>query len=186
MKNVLRNSITLFGGLLLIMGLLVAFYHSAKAQPSSVTIQTSATATTTVAFLTSGTASSTYQIDSNGAFSTTKIPNMQPIDSVNVYVQLAASSSATTLIMTPQWSNNNIDWYGFNQQTVATVAAGGVLPLASTTITYQWNPGTTATSSMVFTLPAVAAQHERVIYGTTGANGAVYSEYDLKRLSTTP
>lgn len=157
-----------------------------KAAPATLAIQTSATATTSVSYMTSGTASSTYQIDNNGVFSASKVPNMQSVDSVNVYVQYAASSTAAVLTIVPQWSNNGIDWYSFNQATNATPASNGVTLLASSTLTYQFLPLSTATSSMVINLPDVRGQHERVTYGTTGANGAVYSEYVLKFNTETP
>lgn len=171
-------------GMLLIVGGL--YVSTVKAAPSTLAIQTSAVATTSVAYLTSGTASSTYQIDSNGVFSASKVPNMQGVDSVSDYIQYAASSTSAVLTVVPQWSNNNIDWYGFNQATNATPTSNGATLLASTTLSYQFLPTSTATSSIVINLPNVGAQHERVIYGTTGANGAVYSEYDLKLGPETP
>lgn len=152
--------------------------EKANAQPSTLAIQTSASATTSVAYLTAGTASSTYQIDNNGVFSASKVPNMQPVDSVVVNVQFSGSSTASTLLVIPQWSNNNIDWYGFNN---SSSTPGGILVLASSTLQYQWTPQSgAATSSMAFPLPNISEQHERVIFGTSGANGALYTEWDLK------
>lgn len=175
------NRIASYAVLIVAIALVSILFLESKtsAAPSSVTIQTTATATTTVAFLGVGVATSTYQFD-NPTFSSGKIPNMQPIDQVNLYVQLAASSTASVLTITPQFSNNGIDWYGFNQ--VGTVVLStGVSTAATSSLIFQWNPGTTATTSNVFTLPAIAAQHERVQFSASGAAAAVYAEVDLKR-----
>lgn len=159
---------------------------NAKAAPSTLAIQTSAIATTTVTYLVPGTASSTYQIDNNGVFAASKVPNMQGVDSVNDYVQYAASSTSAILSITPQWSNNNIDWYNFNQPAQSTPLANGAYVLGTSTVSYQFTPSSTATSSMVIKLPAIEGQHERVVYTVAGANAAVYSEYVLKFNTETP
>lgn len=155
----------------------------AKAQPSTIVLQATATATTSVAYMVAGVASTTYQID-NTVFSSGKVANMQNIDEASLFLQVAASSSAANIIVTPQFSNNGIDWYSLGTATT-TVTAGGTSVLAFPT-TYQWVPGTTATTSIVFKLPPVPANRERIVVGSSGANAAVYMEIDLKKNPSTP
>lgn len=177
MKNVLRNSLFLT---LITAGLLFAFFSISyvKAQPSSLGIQTTATATTTVAFVGNGTATSTYQIDSYPTSSFTKVFTMAGTDSVYLYVQGAASTTATTFTFTPQWSNNNIDWYTAGSQ--GTANANGVIAVATST-SFTWQPGTTATTSIMFKLPELSGLHQRVLSSASGGAGAVYEEIVLKR-----
>lgn len=160
---------------------------SAKAQPSSVVIQTTATATTTMSYMTPGTATTTYQFDS-ASYSSGKVLNMQGIDSGSMMIQFAASSSAASLAYQFQYSNNNIDWYGESSSFGTVSGSNNSLFEASSTITHIWTPGVTGTSTKLVTIPVAAAQHERVVFsipvGT--ANGAVYAEIDLKRNPSTP
>lgn len=181
-----RSLIPLVIGFIALSVLFFGVGHEAKAQPSSLALQTQAAATSTFAFMAVGLGTTTYQFDSNGAFSATKIPNMQPIDRTSLYIQFAASSSASTLVVTPQWSNNNIDWYGFNTGLSGSPTATGVISLASTSVTYQYTPGAAGTTTTVILLPDVPAQHERVVYSEIGANGSIYSEVDLKKNPSTP
>lgn len=170
------------------VGVIGIFAQKTYATPSQIVIQDQATATTSVAYLIPGTATSTYQIDSNGAYVAGQVPNMQQIDAITMMVQFTASTSASVLTITPQWSNNNIDWYGFNSTTNATPGANGVGLLASTTLVYQWQPGNTiaSTTGEAINLPVVSAEHERVIFGATVGNGSEYAEFDLKKLPTNP
>lgn len=154
----------------------------ASAQPSTVVLQTTASATTTVSYLGNGTGTSTYQFD-NPAFSSGKVANMQTTDTVALFLQVAASSTATVYTVTPQYSNNNVDWYNVGSQ--GTASASGVVAV-STSTTFTWTPGTTATSSMTFNLPTVATMHERVLLSASGAAGAVYAEVTLKKNPSTP
>lgn len=161
---------------------LVAFsiIATVKAVPSTVTFEATATATTTRAYLGNGTATSTFQFDSNLA-SSGKIANVQGIDAASLYVQVEASSTATAYSITPQFSNNNIDWYG-----VASSSTNGANAFTSASTAYTWTPGTVSTSTLVLMLPAVPAQHERVIFSATGGAGAIYAEVDLKKNPSTP
>lgn len=144
----------------------VAFAPNSKAQPSSINVQTTAPATTTVAFVGNGTATSTYQIDSYPTFNQSKVFSMAGIDAEYLYVQVTASSTATIFTFTPQFSNNGIDWYN----------------IASTSGTAAiWNPGTTATTGLAFKLPDMQGLHERILTSAAGAAGAVYEEVVLKK-----
>lgn len=140
------------------------------AQPSSVTIQTTAAATTTVSYLNGGsaTATSTYQFD-NPVFSSGKVANMMTTDSGTLYVQFTASTSPARLVWYFQCSNNNIDWYATDQ--------------ASSTL------GSTVASTTLVTSPIASCVtfHERVtFYVAGGLNGSYYAELDLKKNPSTP
>lgn len=146
----------------------------ANAQPSSVSIQATAAATTSVQYLTTAT-TYTYQID-NAVFSSGKTANTMGVDSLAVYIQVAASSTASVFSVQEQVSNNNVDWYVVNTGTALAVA----------TSTYTFTPQTTATSSVALNLPYVPAVHTRLVFGVSGAAGAIYGEVDLKRNPNTP
>jgi len=173
---------------LAMVAVLAVYSQTVKAAPSGLAIQTSASASTSPAYLTQGsaTATTTYQLDSNGQFSSSKVPNMQGVDSVSVLVDLVASSTSSVLVVTPQWSNNNIDWYGFASPISANTSLNGLSFLASTTLAYYFSPTTSGTNLITFQMPVLFAQHERVQYSLWGANGSVYSEYDLKATPETP
>lgn len=162
------------------------FAISANAQPSSINVQQTAVATTTVAYVGNGIGTSTYQIDANNTVNPNKIFSMAPIDTVYMYVQGVASSSATTFGFTVQMSNNGVDWYsvGTSSLNSAPTFTFGSSIASSTTAT--WLPGTTATSSFMFQLPIVAGLHERVLTSASGGAGAVYEEFVLKKNPSTP
>lgn len=179
MSTALRDRFLVIGTLVaaMLLGVLLSA-HYASAQPSSLVIQATAAATSSVSYLVPNVATSTYQFDSS-MFSSGKIANMQPIDQVSLYIEGVASSTSTVFVITPQFSNNNIDWYNYGVATT-TVSTAGVSPIA-VPVSYQWTPGTTATSTTVILLPAVPAQHERVQFSASNASGAIYAEVDLKK-----
>lgn len=156
------------------------FGLKASAQPSSVTFETTAVATTTRMFIGNGTATTTFQVDSNLS-SSGKVPNVQTIDAASLYLQVEASTTATTYSITPQFSNNNIDWYG-----VASSSTNGANAFTASPTSYTWTPGTVATSTLVLLLPAIPAAHERVVLSAAGGAGAIYLEVDLKKNPQTP
>ncbi len=173
-------------GVILLAGFYAFGIVNSRAQPSSVSVQTTASATTTAAFIGNGTATSTYQIDAGNVFSTSKEFSMQDVDNVYMFVQGAASSSATVFGFTVQVSNNNIDWYSVATTSLITVPSYVFGSSIASSTTATWQPGTTATSSFMFQLPNVAALHERVLISATGAAGAVYAEFALKKNPSTP
>src|SRR5690242_20576913 len=79
----------------------------AKAMQSYFVVNSSATATTTTSFLSPGAGTTTYQL--GGGFNNL----MAGVDKSNVFVQVTASSSATVLNWTYQYSNNSYDWYTY-------------------------------------------------------------------------
>lgn len=166
------------------VALVLATFGIAKAQPSTVITQALATATTSVAYLTASTTGQTYQFDSV-LFSSGKVANLTTVDATDLYLQVAASSTLTIYSITPQFSNNGIDWYGFNQA-IGTQTSTGTSTLATSSLVYEWRPGTTATTSNVFNLPYAPAIHQRVIVQTMNGNGSLYLEADLKKNPSTP
>lgn len=180
MNSLLKNS----RGLILLavvaaFAVLLVGLSKASAQPSGVVFEATGTATSTRAYLANG-GTSTFQFDSNLA-SSGKIPNVQTIDAASLYLQVEASTTATSYSIAPQFSNNNIDWYG-----VASSSTNGANAFTAGATSYTWTPGTTATSSLVLLLPAIPAAHERVVVTATGAAGTAYMEVDLKKNPSTP
>jgi hypothetical protein len=178
MLNLARNRAFLIGVVALIAligAVIVELPVLVKAATSYVSVQTTAVATTTVSYITAGTATTTYQFDGLAAG---KVQEMGEVDQEALYLQVAASSTSAVILITPQFSNNNVDWYGYGQT--------GTTNVATTSATIYWTPSTTATSTQVFNLPFVPARHERVLIGASGANVAVYAEVTLKRLPTNP
>lgn len=178
MVNLARNKALFVGVIALIaltMVVLIELPVLVKAATSYVSVQTTAVATTTVSYIGAGTATTTYQFDGLAAG---KVQEMGEVDQEALYLQVAASSTATIVQITPQFSNNNVDWYGYGQT--------GTTNVATTSATIYWVPNTTATSTQVFNLPFVPARHERVLISASGAAAAVYAEVTLKRLPTNP
>lgn len=177
-----RHSLGITLALLIGFAGIACYFLTAKAAPSQLTFQTSSIATTSVSYMDVN-ATSTYAFNSP-SFASGKLANMQQIDNVAVYFQAAASSTSSIFVITPQFSNNGIDWYNLATAT-STVTIAGASPLTNST-SYQWTANTTATTSLVFNLPPVPANYERVQFSMLGAAGAVYSEYVFKRLPSNP
>lgn len=188
MKNALKSK---WGGgigtllAFMVLAFVVINPIMARATPSQISTQATATATSTVAFMSAGNATSTYQIDTNGAYSTTKQnATMAQVDAVSMYVLFNASSSGSILQYQFQFSNNNIDWYteGFSQ----TIASIGTATTSLTTHTYS--SGVSGTSFVVVSAPVIPGYHERVVFAIPpgSANGAVYAEIDTKKNPSNP
>ena len=158
------------------------------AQPSTVAFEATATATTSLKYMTPGTATTTYQFDSS-SYSDGKVLTMQGIDSASMFINFVASTTNSVLAYQFQYSNNGVDWYGESAST-NTFGIAGIDYQASSTIVHEWNPAVAGTSTKAVIIPITAAQHERVQFyipiGTNQANGAVYSEINLKRNPSTP
>lgn len=179
-------------GVVLLGALFFSAVQLTHAQPSSVNVQASATATTTVTYMTPGTATTTYQIDSQ-LFSAGKVPNMLSIDSGSLTIQMTASSSVGTLSSLAwqfQCSNNNIDWAG--ESSTGTVS-GSTSSESTSTVTHYWAPGTTATTTKyIANIPICFAYHERIQFyipgnpATTASSSAFYIEVGLKKNPSTP
>lgn len=170
--SLLKDKRTWFGVVVVaIMAALVVYAFGgdlAQAQPSSVTTQATATATTSPAYLYTGSATSTYQFD-NPSFSSGKIANMGTIDGGTLYFAQVSSTSATSLNVRFQCSNNNIDWY--NAESTTTLGNA----VASTTY-------------MITPISVCVTFHERVVFSINPGSPAasVYAEVDLKKNPSTP
>lgn len=176
MQNVKRNKFALIVVIAILALVSLTFIQKIHAQSSSINVQVTATATTTRTYLANGSGTATYQIDSYPTYSNTKVFSMAGIDSVYLYAQVEASTTATIFSFTPQFSNNGIDWYG-----VASSSTNGANAFTAVSTVYTWAPGTVATSTLVFKLPDIQGMHERVLTTATGAAGAVYEEIVLKK-----
>lgn len=180
--NTRNKYLLLLGGVAVLLAMVFGVAKT-YAQPSSVMIEATATATTTVGFVAPNGTTVTYQLDSN-LFSSGKIANVGTVDSVSLFVQAAASSSSSMISITPQFSNNNVDWYNVGTAT-STLSGVGTSTITTSTI-YTWIPGTTATTGIVFLLPAVPALHERVVFSSSIGSSSIYAEVDLKKNPSTP
>lgn len=176
------------GGLVAVLLLISGGY--VRARPSSLTLVSSATATTSPTYLspTGGTATSTFALD-KPTFTPGYIANQQSTDALSVYLLFTASSSVSGIEFQQQVSNNGIDWYAVNQP-VGTQTGQGLIALASTSNTYLWVPGnvTASTTGMAIKLSDIAANHARVVFWLLpgAGNGAVYAEADLKQNPQNP
>jgi hypothetical protein len=127
------------------------------------TVQT-ATATTTAAFIGVGTGTTTLSFDAyaNGA---TRAANY-----ATLFTQFAASSTSSLLTITPQYSQDGVDWYSDS-----TLIATSSVTAIQTANTYTWLAATTATSSRAIVIKT-PTRYTRVQYSLTGAAGAVWAQ----------
>jgi hypothetical protein len=154
-----------------------------KANPSFFIRQQSASATTTVSYMTAGTATTTLVFDTgvNAAGST---------DGAVLLTQFTASTTASQVAYTFEYSQDAVDWYSDRLDNGATTTPQINL---STETTYlltgvgERNGGVAGTSST--TLRAIVAKtptrYIRAIYTIPvgSGNGAVYGEFIAKRQS---
>lgn len=128
------------------------------------------TATTTPSYMTPGTGTSTLAVDTWN------------VDKVDLFINMTASTSVATLNWTYEYSNNGIDWYYEDAQSVTGTSQ---ILHASTTVTHSWRPGSTvaSTTRKVLTLPDIASNYKRVTFflpiGTT--NASIWYEFTAKR-----
>lgn len=180
MKSLTRNSLIFAIIGILSSAIIIAFAPRVDAQPSSIAVQTTNAATSTVAYLGNGTATSTYQIDSYPSYSSSKAFSMAGIDAVYAYLELTASSTATVFSVTPQFSNNNIDWYNYS----GPLSTNSSQVIMASTTAYTFTPNTTATTFVAFKLPDMTGIHERLVFSALGAAGSVYAEVVNKKAAS--
>ena len=187
MQSVTRNSLLAGIAAFFIAAILIALAPRVDAQPSSIAVESTATATSTASYMTAGTATSTYQLDSYPVYSSSKPFSMAGIDSVSMLVDFTSAQATSTLGIQVQYSNNGIDWYGGNALTAATpITSTGYYSIASSTNTIYYSGGVggnaSTTNFTAFNLPMVSALHERVVFSIPPGSpaGAVYSEFVLK------
>ena len=134
-----------------------------------------APASTTVVYMTPGTASSTI------TFST------EDSDLNQIFIQYIASTSASILHWTYEFSNDGIDWFGEDAISITRTDSTPANYHSSTTINHIWNAGSSVSSTTrkMVTLPSIASTRARVTFtlpiGT--ANGALYVERMTRQIA---
>ena len=123
-------------------------------------------ATTTKIFLTSGAASSTTAFNCDNA------------ESIDLNLMSVASSTATVLNWTYEFSDDNIDWFyqdGFQIVSTSAVTHG------AGPILHSWTPNTTSEINKNVSILPVASKYCRISIGATGADGSIWGGIILKR-----
>lgn len=160
---------------------------TAYANPSAFggTVRTGSTASSTPAFVVAGVSTSTtpvydsYAVTSGGR--TTKA------DKATMAIQFAASSTATTLNWSVEYSNDRIDWYrnfvlDTNQMGTTTTpfsfanANSNSWKFASSTVGGLATTNANSATGTAFMIVPTPARYMRVVFSMTGGNGAVWAE----------
>lgn len=158
----------------LVVGLFLVF-GTAYANPAFFNPPiTTSTASSTPAYLTVATATTTLTYDTFVNGSTYKA------DSAVLLTQFTASSTASLLTITPEYSQDGIDWYQDNLNTQGTTSPSTSLQVPHT---YSWlfasstiggQPATPRVSKAI--LLTTPTRFIRIIYTITGNSGAVWGE----------
>lgn len=161
------------------------FLAVAKANPSFFMRQnngTTTTATTSVVYMSPGAATTTYSFDAGaGAAGST--------DGAVFTVQLIGSSTATTLNIAFEYSQDNVNWY--NDRLITSASTTQTFNLNSPNI-YQWSfsstsvqggvAGITTTNRRIITVPTPTRYVRAVLTLPAGSlNGSVWGEFIGKR-----
>jgi hypothetical protein len=163
----------------------LSFSHRAQANPLgfSCAAQT-ASATTTPVYMTAGTATSTLLFDTycvNG----TNQPNTGNTNIANkltLLTQFSASSTASVLGISVEYSQDGVDWYQDNY--LSPLATTSPAVLLATPNSYSWlfasstldgvaNTGNRVGKALQIQTPT---RYVRVVYTLTGTNAAVWGE----------
>lgn len=145
-----------------------------------------ATATTSVAYITKGAATTTtpvYDSYSVNGTNQTNTNNNQSAESAVMLLRLTASSSATTLNISFEYSQDKVDWYQDNLQVQQNGTTSQQIAI-QTANTYSWvfasstiggdaNIGST-TMTKAITVPT-PTRYVRPVFTMTGANGAIWA-----------
>lgn len=91
--------------------------------------------------------------------------------SVHVFLQFNASSSVSVLNELRYFSDNGIDWYGENLETVTTNI---LVANSSTTPTRTWQPSLAGTSRKTEVINT-NSKYVKIDYSVTGANGSLWA-----------
>lgn len=162
---------------------LATFFSVAHANPSyfQVPVQT-ATATTTVTYMTTGAATTTLTFDSyyiNSLGTNTKT------DSITLFTQFLASSTASVLGINFEYSQDGVDWYSNNLSFGNTATTSSVIYLQPpSSLSWTFASSTTNGVLQATTTPekkAVTVQlptrFVRAIYTLTGTPGAIWAQF---------
>lgn len=109
-------------------------------------------------------------------------------DQLDLNLSVSGSSSATTLIWTYEFSNDNLscdtqptacNWFPESGSSIDSI---NTVTYSSSTVIHSWKPadGAFATSSLNVTVPSVASRYTRVLFQMTQASGTLYAEVARK------
>lgn len=154
----------------LALGLVVITASITHASPQTL-INTNAVATTTPTFVTTTQNATTTALDTYGQPS----PSGYSFDRNVLLMQYAASSTSAVLNVRFQFSKDGVDWYDDNTGASATSSAS-----ISSANSYSWTPVGTATSSKMVTV-STPTRYTRAIFSESGANGAVWYDWQPQR-----
>lgn len=130
----------------------------------------------------SGVAQLPKALVSGAAMQTILTIDTQNADQVDLMLMAEASSTAATTIHKYQFSNNRIDWYDENVNSISLLT--GTAPrieLSTTTPTYAWNAGTVSTSTKRLQVTGISSKYMRVQMQVAGAGASVYMQAGVKR-----
>lgn len=181
-----RYFIPAFAVLALVVIAVTLMTDTAKANPSVFINTATATATTSPAYLTAGTATTTLTFDLGSG-------NSKAADSAELLMMLAGSSTATTLNIDIQYSQNGQDWYatsnGWNADLVSTstpnisMVTQYTFPFASSTINRSVvTNANSATSTRAVDVPTPTRYVRAVFTLPVGSAGAaLYASFTAKQ-----
>lgn len=180
-----KKIIYILGAFVALMSIVYLSGSKAHANPSIFPSHSScvtAVSTTSISYMTAGTATTTLTCDSY----TLQVgqPDNYAINSAVLATQYSASSTASILNMTYEYSNDGIDWYSNDLSAQATTspvqniqtAQSFTWPFASSTPNGS-SPAGTNLSKKVVTLP-VPSRYVRVVYTVPvgAAAGGIWAE----------
>lgn len=89
-----------------------------------------------------------------------------------------ASSSASVLAWTYEFSDDNQTWFGED----ASTNAGNVTTThGSTNVYHIWTPGGAVVTSRTFALPGINAKYARITVKSLGAAGSIWAKVNIKQ-----
>lgn len=164
---------------LIVGGGTVAYANPSFFAPQAIT----SVATSSPAFMTPGLATSTLVYDSYNLNGTNQpvVNDPTSAQSATLAIQLSASSTASVLTIGIERSQDGIDWYQDNLNSLATSSLSDSITIPST---FTWTfasstiGGVSNTGNRIGKLINVSTptRYTRFIFSLTGANGAVWAE----------
>lgn len=160
-----------FAGIISVALLIIGFSAQlTHASPQTLVI-TSPVATTTPTFVSTTQNATSTVLDTYGQ----PAPSGYGFDRNVLLMQYAASSTSAVLSIRYQYSKDNIDWYDDDTGTATTTVFD-----VSAANSFKWTPTGTATSSKMITAPT-PTRYTRAIFTVTGANGAIWYDWQPQR-----
>jgi len=143
-----------------------------SARASYVTIErVGNTASTTVVSMSPGTATTTLSFETN------------EVDEVNLFMQVNASSSTSTLAWEYEFSNDNVDWFGEDGIIITASLGSETTYHSSSTISHRWNPGAAGIARKTVKLPTISSRYSRIVFTVPDGVGnlTMWANASLKR-----